>query len=135
MVYRGYSNDGGGTPGPEIIPSATVSVDRIIRYRPFDQDIPRPAHLTYVLFGSGQEAYLDHYIARDQDFQHLLTVAEPPSWLSPGQLRAGVEVAFVKLKSEPISCSSPLVPGIHEVMFQGLPTAVQKLDLGAGATT
>jgi hypothetical protein len=133
-VYRGYSNAGGGTPGPEIIARATVSVDRIIRYRPFDQDIPRPAHLTYILFGNGQEAHLDHYIARDPDFQHLLTVAEPPSWLSPSQLRAGVEVAF-KLKSEPIPCSSPLVPGTHEVMFEGMANAVQKLRLEDGATT
>jgi hypothetical protein len=133
-VYRGYSNEGGGTPGPAILSNATVLVDRVIRYRAFDQDVPRPEHLTYVLFGDGAEAHLDHYIARDPDFQHLLTLPEVPTWLSKSQLRAGVEVSFVDLKSEPIGCESPLREGVYPVMFQGRPESAVPLRVGPRST-
>lgn len=134
LVYRGYSNQGGGTPGTQILDNATVFVDRVIRYRPFNQDITRPEHLTYVLFGDGKEAHLDHYIARDPDFQHLLTLPEVPTWLSTSQLRAGVEVSCVDRKSESIGCESPLGEGVYRVMFQGRPNNVVSLRVGASST-
>jgi hypothetical protein len=134
MVYRGYSNAGGGTPGPQIIGNATVYVDRIVLYRPLNQDIPRPAHLTYILFGDGKEAHLDHYLAVDPDFQHLLTLPEVPGWLSVSQLRAGVEVSIIGLKSTPIVCQSPLTAESYQVMFEGVSGTSESLQLGSNAT-
>ncbi len=128
-IYRGYSNDGGGTPGPAIVPSATVTVERVLYYRGFDQNIPRPENLSYILFGDGREAHLDHYIAADPDFQHLLTLPAVPTWLSPTQLKAGVIVTF-PLASTPIGCSPPLTPGPYEVRFQGIATAPAVLQVG-----
>jgi hypothetical protein len=131
IVYRGYVGDG---PVEPILPSATVFVDRVIRYRAFNQDVPRPAHLTYVLFGDGKQAHLDHYIARDPDAQHLLTLPEVPTWLSESQLRAGVEVSFHGSGSEPIRCDNPLPKELYEVMFQGRGDTCLPLRVGAGAT-
>jgi hypothetical protein len=133
-VFRGYSNDGGGTPGPQIITGATLTVDQVVRYRPLDQDIPRPGNLTYVLFGDGNQAHLDHYIAVDPDFQHVLTLSAVPSWLSVSQLRAGVEVAFIGMASTPIGCSSPLTADTYQVMFEGLSDTSETLSLGSNPT-
>jgi hypothetical protein len=133
-VFRGYSNSGGGTPGPQIITAATVTIDRVVRFRALDQDIPRPSHLTYVLFGDGNQAHLDHYIADDPDFQHLLTLASVPNWLSVSQLRAGVDVAFIGMNSTPIGCSSPLTADTYQVMFEGLASTNVTLNLGTDAS-
>ncbi|CTP84985.1 hypothetical protein [Xanthomonas graminis] len=129
-IYRGYSNAGGGTPGPVIVEQATVSVQRIVYFRAFDQNTPRPTNLAYLLFGDGRQAHLDHYIALDQDFQHLLTLPAVPTWLSVEQLQAGVLLVFPQ-PSVPIGCSAPLQPGTHRVLFQGLPSASVPLQLGA----
>ena len=133
-VYRGYSNEGGGAPGPQIIANATVYIDQVVRFRHFNQDIPRPQHLTYVLFGDGKEAHLDHYIAQDPDFQHLLTLPEVPTWLSTSQLQAGVDVSFIGMASVPILCTNPLTAPSYEVMFEGLPNTRESLQVGADAT-
>lgn len=129
-IFRGYSNDNGGTPGPAIVNSATVTVDRIMYFRAFDQNIPRPANLSYILFGDGQEAHLDHYIAVEPDFQHLLTLPAVPTWLSTAQLQAGVMVTFAQ-GSTPIACSPPLPAGEYNVLFQGIENAKVQLQVGA----
>lgn len=129
-IYRGYSNEGGGTPGPVLVANATVSVDRVVLFRAFNPNIPRPANLTYVLFGDGRQAHLDHYIAAEPDFQHLLTLPSVPAWLPATQLQAGVLVSFAQA-STPIGCAPPIGPGEHEVLFQGLPGARVSLQVGA----
>ena len=134
VVFRGYSNAGGGTPGPQIISNATVYIDQIVRYRPFNDDVPRPNHLTYVLFGDGNAAYLDHYIALDPDFQHLLQLAAIPEWISPSQLAAGVDVSFTDLASTPILCTNPLTETSYAVMFQGVSSTNETLVLGQSPT-
>lgn len=56
----------------------------------FDRTQPRPAHLRYLVFGTAGEAHLSHYVAKDPDFQHILTLATVPTQLTPGQLGASV---------------------------------------------
>ena len=129
VVYREYDGSNGGTPRTEIIGNATVHVDRVVYFRPFDEGIPRPEALTYLLFGDQQEAHLDHYIAADPDFQHLLTLPVVPAWLSPVQLQAGVAVSFVGTQSMPIPCAAPLASGTHSVLFQGIATAQVSLQV------
>ncbi|MBI5257910.1 MAG: hypothetical protein HY855_15500 [Burkholderiales bacterium] len=129
-ISRGYSNAGGGTPGPVIVANASVTVDRVVYFRAFDQNIPRPANLSYILFGDGQEAHLDHYIAADPDFQHLLTLPAVPGWLSTPQLQAGVLVCFAQ-PSLPIGCTPPLGEGSYTVQFQGIASASVPLQVGA----
>ncbi|TDV39151.1 hypothetical protein C7405_101268 [Paraburkholderia caballeronis] len=128
-IYRDYSNDGDGAPGTKIVGVATVFVDRVVVYRAFDHTIPRPANLTYVLFGDGKEAHLDHYIAADPDFQHLLTLPAVPDWLDITQLRTGVLVSFPQ-PCTPIGTSPPIEAGTHSVRFQGIANAVVPLTIG-----
>lgn len=132
-VYRAYDN-ATSTPQQQIIDSATVYIDLVVRCRHFNQDIPRPQHLTYVLFGDGEHAYLDHYIAQDPDFQHLLALPEVPAWVSTSQLRAGVGVSFIGIGSTPVACQNPLPNDSYQVMFEGLPDTNETLRVGAGAT-
>jgi hypothetical protein len=130
VIYRGYSNSGGGTPGTQIVAKATVTPVRVIYFRAFDQNTPRPQRLTYMLFGDGKEAHLDHYIAADPDYQQLATLAKVPAWLSPAQLQAGVAVTFAQPVT-PVGCVSPLPSGDTPVSFQGIASAPATLRLGA----
>ncbi len=130
-IYRDYVND---TPAEQIVKEAKVTIECVVRYRHFNTDIPRPQHLTYVLFGDGKEAHLDHYIAQDPDYQHLLTLPEVPTWISVSQLQAGVDVSFVELGSTPIPCKNPLTEDEYKVLFQGLPGTENPLRVGAAAT-
>lgn len=130
-IFRDYVND---SPETQIIDNATVYIDCVVRCRHFNTDIPRPHHLTYVLFGDGKEAHIDHYIAQDPDYQHLLTLPEAPSWISVSQLQAGVDISFVGMRSTPIPCENPLTEDTYKVLFQGLPDTVNPLCVGASAT-
>lgn len=131
-IFRGYSNADGGTPDHEIVARAIVTVDRVVYFRAFDQGIARPRELSYVLFGDGKEAHLDHYIAAAPDFQHLLTLPQVPAWLATTQLQAGVVIAFAGKASTPTPpCSSPIEAGSYEVLFQGLSNARVMLDVGS----
>lgn len=130
-VYRDYVND---TPETQICDNTTVTIECVVRCRHFNTDIPRPLHLTYVLFGDGKEAHLDHYIAQDPDYQHLLTLPEVPNWISVSQLQAGVDVSFVGLRSIPTPCKQPLTEDSYTVLFQGVPDTENPLSVGASAT-
>lgn len=131
-VFRGYSNADGGTPGPMILSNATVFVDRVVYFRAFEPNIPRPLNLTYVLFGSTTQAFLDHYIAADLDFQQLLSLSTVPDWLSIAQLKAGVTVTIVGKPSVPVRCFSPLSSATaYTVLFQGLPNAIASVAVDA----
>lgn len=133
-IFRSYSGAGGGQPSNPIISGGTVTVGRIVVYRHFDQQIPRPRGLTYYLFGSGEEAFLSHYIADDPDFQHILAV-NTPTWLDSTQIRAGVKVQCVGLDSVPIPCGPP-IGGTAEslkVRYQGWREPELQLDIPSDA--
>lgn len=119
-IYRSYSGAGDGQPSNPIVSSATVTVRRVVVYRHFDRQIPRPLGLTYYLFGAGDEAFLSHYIAGDPDFQHILRVAVP-SWIDEAQLRASVKVQIRGLGSTPIPCAPPIgrAAGSLAVRYEG----------------
>lgn len=130
-VYRGYS---GSDPKEKIVGSATVTVEQVVVFRHFNQNIPRPDTLTYILFGDGREAHLSHYIARDPDYQHLLTLPQVPDWLPVDQLKAGVQVGFIGMSSLPIPCRNPLTDDSYAVMFEGLEDTSETLQVGSAAT-
>jgi hypothetical protein len=112
----------------------TLQVDEVVHFRHFDFDIPRPDHLTYLLFGRDGEAHLSHYITRDPDFQHIVTLGVVPDWLSADQLAAGVLINLTDQPSLPIPCRDPLTMTSCPVHYQGRPDAPATLDL-TGATT
>lgn len=128
-VYKDYSNADAAPVEPPFATNVTLTVDEVVHFRHFDFDIPRPHHLTYLLFGRDGEAHLEHYIARDPDFQHIVTLGSVPDWLSPDQLAAGVEISLADAASLPTPCADPLTGKSYPVLFQGRPDAMATLDL------
>ena len=118
-IYRNYSNANGGAPQEKLFSEVPLEVERVVYFRHFDAGFNYPESLTYLLFGSENEAHLSHYICRDPDFQHLLSLTSYPDWISPQQIQAGVTVNIVGLSSQPIPCSNPLDQDIYQVNFSG----------------
>ena len=118
---------------PAFATEVPVQVDQLVHFRHFNADVPYPEHLTYLLFGRGKEAHLSHYISRDPDYQHIVTLGSVPDWLSADQIEGGVELSLVNHASQPVPCSAPLAPGEEPVLFEGMPQPPLELDL-SGAT-
>jgi hypothetical protein len=128
-VYEDYSNADAAPVGSPFATDVPLEVREVLHFRHWDFNIPRPQHLTYLLFGRGGEAHLSHYIARDPDFQHIVTLRSAPAWLSRDQLAAGVEICLPDVPSAPVSCSSPLRDKSYRVLFQGRQDAMVTLNL------
>lgn len=131
-VYDGYSNAGGGTPGPVLLDNVAVEIEDVVIFRHFNFGIDQPAELVYYLFGYGEEAHLTHYIARDPDFQNILTLPSPPDEFSQTQIEAGLELDFPGMPTQPLGCSSPLQAKVYDTLFQGREDAPVRLDLSQG---
>ncbi|MFF3497951.1 hypothetical protein [Streptomyces sp. NPDC003247] len=73
-LFRGHF-ERGGTP---ILDPVTVDVRRVVRFRRFDHDDPRPGTLNYLAYGKGDELFLGHWITRAPDFDHHVAVRAVP---------------------------------------------------------
>jgi hypothetical protein len=105
------------------IPHTTVTVERVVYFRHIDLNLNRPQSLSYVIFGLGSEAHLHHYLTRQPEFDHVVSLAEPPAWLPDDQLEAGVPINFPALLENGPVCCSPLKPGsTHAVQYCGIET-------------
>jgi len=71
-----------------------VQVERVVHYRHFDFNLEYPPTLTYVLFGEGNEAFLDHYQTKQPDFDQVVALTEAPHWLPKRLLEAGLHSTF-----------------------------------------
>jgi hypothetical protein len=133
-VYADYSNAAAAPAGSPFATDVPLTVHEVVHFRHFDFNIPRPQYPTYLLFGRGGEAHLSHYIARDPDYQHIVTLRSAPAWLSPDQLAAGAVVCFTDVPSVPVPCASPLRDKSHRVLFQGRSDARAVLDLNGASS-
>ena len=59
--------------------AVTVDITRVIHFRLFHPDDKKPGAMTYLLFGSGTEAFLAHYIGMYPDFDQIRAVTLDPS--------------------------------------------------------
>lgn len=132
-IYKDYSNEDGQPVGDPFAKEVPVTVDQIVQLRHFNFDHPRPEHLNYIIFGSGTEAHLSHYIARDPDYQHIVTLGSVPDWLLPIQVEGSSVLTFSSLPSLPVPCSDPLTEPSYQVLFQGWD--VQQFTLNMGGAT
>lgn len=121
------------------IKGTQVDIDRVVYFRHFDLNFDRPRFLTYVLFGSGDEAHLYHCLSGQPDFDHVVSLAEVPDWLPRDkdgyrpQLEAGIHVNFPELPDTPANfflldamSQGPLEPGsTHPVQYHGMERVVQ----------
>ena len=133
-VYEDYSNADAAPAGSPFATDVPLTVHEVVHFRHFDFNIPRPQHPTYLLFGRGGEAHLSHYIARDPDFQHIMTLKSAPAWLSPDQLAAGAEICLTDVASTPLPCANPLRGKSYRVLFQGRQDARATLDLNGASS-
>jgi len=102
-----------------IVADTPVTVDRVVAFRHFDLQQNYPESLTYLLFGSGDEAHMGHYQTREPDFDEAISLAAAPPWLPAPLLEAGVHVNFPDLPATPVRCSSPLLNENYMVRYCG----------------
>jgi hypothetical protein len=91
-ILRGHLERG----GQEItgLTKIDINVKRVVYAQKFGRGFDKSDKLTYILFGSGQELFLAHVIARPPDFDQLLSVKinNPPS---DEELSRGVRVTIL----------------------------------------
>jgi hypothetical protein len=51
-----------------------ASIVRVLHFREFAPELPKPAELAYVMFGSGDRLALAHMLSAPEDFDQILTV-------------------------------------------------------------
>jgi len=119
-IFRGVpQNPNTDTP---LIHYVKVDIDNVVYFRHFDYVQAYPPYLTYVLYGAGTEAHLSHYMTKDPDFQHVVDLAQLPTWLPPLQLESPVEINFPALPyTGKTPCQNPFTVPDYEVQYAGQP--------------
>ncbi len=131
-IWRGLPSSEGTESWPwanekPVIESFKVTIDQVVYFRHFDFNLNYPNTLTYILFGAGDEAHLNHYQVKQPEFDHVVTLTEAPSWLPQTGLEAGMPINFPDIPASPggrqlgqsVYCSNPLTRGTHHVQFAG----------------
>ncbi len=113
-----------------LVARAIVMIDRVVYCRHFDFNLQFPDSLTYVIFGAGQEAHMTHYQVKEPDFDHVLSLDRAPCWLPEPMLECSVHLNFPDMRSAPVYCENPLLPGTYNVEYAGQPE-VRPIDVGA----
>ena len=111
-----------------IVAKTTLAIDRVVYYRHFDFNLSYPRSLTYVLFGSGDEAHMNHYQVKEPDFDQVLSLRRAPSWLPPEDLEAAVHVNFPD-RADWAYCSNPVPEGTYHVQYCGQ-GPLRQIDVG-----
>jgi len=127
-IFRGMPND--PNTDPPLIGNVQTTISRIVYARHFDYSIPYPEEMTYIIFGNEKEAFIDHYLTREEDFQNILTLSEVPDWLPVDQLAISANAGLLGMPSTPTPANPPLSTQSYKVTFQGLP---QTYELKVGS--
>lgn len=89
-----------------MIADVSVSVDRVVHFRPFSLRDVAPAKASYLIFGRGTEAHMtniqtgrllsgpDDVPLFGLDVDHVMSLAHAPEWLDPDMLEAGTCVSL-----------------------------------------
>lgn len=104
-----------------LLHNVRVSIERVICYRPFDDNASYPETATYLLYGGEGEAFLSHCMVKAPDFQQAVLLVEPPGWLPPTQLEAGVVINFPGISGTPSLPATPLPQGTFQAQYGGHP--------------
>src|SRR5690606_24830852 len=85
-LWRGWPGTAGSATWtwanePPGVSSFEVTVERVVWFRrlDFSEDWPRTA--SYVLFGEGDEAHINHSPIKQPDYDHLASLSVAPAWL------------------------------------------------------
>jgi hypothetical protein len=109
-----------------IIRGVPLVIERVVYFRHLAMTFEAPTTLTYALFGSGNEAHLTNYQTKIPDFDHVVSLAEAPAWLTSTQLQSGVHVSInAHRTADKIPCADPLpasnetTPAVCMVKYRG----------------
>jgi len=94
-------------------------IERVVYYRHFDYNFNYPNNLTYVLFGSGNEAHMQSFQTKEPDYDHILSLKTVPYWLPANKLETAVTVNFPDMPNRPVRLTNPLAEQEYEVEYQG----------------
>jgi hypothetical protein len=111
-----------------VVPATVVTIDRVVYYRHFDFNLEYPPNLTYIMFGEGDEAFLNHYQTREPDFDEVIALKRAPKWVPPSLLEAGLHVNFPNMPSSRIPKHSPIKPGERRVHYGQKPVREIEVD-------
>ena len=101
----------------------TVEVGRIVMFRPFAHNIELPEFATYLIFGKGGEAHMTNlqtgFLESDKfdalgfgpDYDHVMSLAEPPKSFSPAQLEAGIVASLPAMRLRHREHGKQCIPG------------------------
>jgi hypothetical protein len=89
-LYRGHFE----RPGHTLLSRVMVTIDRIVHFRRFDPQAEKPVAQHYVLFGTGEEAFLAHLITRPPDFDQVVSTRFVSEGMSDEALRTGPTLFF-----------------------------------------
>jgi hypothetical protein len=116
-LFADYTNVGDGDHvGRAYAHSKMVQVEQVVHFHRFDLTQARPTRLRYLLFGTPGQAHLSHYIAKEPDFQHIVSLAGVPAQLTADQLHAGLLVDFPDHPSTPKPPCTPPLAGASSVV-------------------
>ncbi|WHX47235.1 hypothetical protein QNH46_13760 [Paenibacillus woosongensis] len=102
-----------------LIHNVTVTIERVVHFRHFAENMDYPQSLTYILFGQGKNAYISHYLSIAPDFHHIMELAEAPDWLHPELLEIGSLINFPHILGNTPFAENPLTAPEYQVQFQG----------------
>lgn len=120
-IFRGLPQD----PNKDApwIHNVRTTIERVVYYRHFDFSMAYPTSLTYLVYGAGTEAHMAHYMTKQPDFQHILSLVELPDWVPPQQLEAAFHINVPGLPNNPLNaptyCANPFTTDKYRVNFQG----------------
>jgi hypothetical protein len=92
-----------------LIRGIPVTIERVVYFRHLSLTFEPPTSVTYALFGKGGESHMTNCQTKVPDFDQVVSLAEPPAWLSPAQLQSGVHVSIdVPTMPGQVLCDDPL---------------------------
>jgi hypothetical protein len=59
---------------------AKVKINRILHFRTFTPDMPHPDALTYLMYGNGEDIFIDYYISRAPNIHTVAKLAKAPEF-------------------------------------------------------
>jgi hypothetical protein len=75
---------------------AALLIKDFIIYEHFDVKAQYPERLTYLMYGTGDEVHIEHYITKMKSFDHVCTLAAPPCGIDEERFKAGMFIQFNK---------------------------------------
>lgn len=101
-----YPNDPegvlGGEPVPGLKENIPVRIERVIHFHQFETEADYPDALSYIIYGDGDDVFIDHFINRAPSFHSVAKLKSRPEFF-PGNARASVKVSIPEKRMYDVS--------------------------------